>query len=117
MCRNILAFRTRNHRLQVEVGRWVGLPINERKCDFCNDDIGDEFHFLFKCEQFKIDRKQLIKPYFYKNPNIIKYQELINTRNVSILKKTMSLYCCIVVVLLFYVHGKHLRSCRDGQLT
>ena len=24
--------------------------------------------------------------------------------------------CCIVVVLLFYVHGKHLRSCRDGDL-
>ena len=23
----------------------------------------------------------------------------------------------IVVVLLFYVHDKHLRSCRDGQLT
>ena len=23
-------------------------------------------------------------------------------------------YC---IVLLFYVHGKHLRSCRDGQLT
>ena len=22
-----------------------------------------------------------------------------------------------VVELLFYVHGKHLRSCRDGQLT
>ena len=22
-----------------------------------------------------------------------------------------------VIVLLFYVHGKHLRSCRDGQLT
>ena len=25
-------------------------------------------------------------------------------------------YLCIVD-LLFYVHGKHLRSCRDGQLT
>ena len=23
----------------------------------------------------------------------------------------------VVVVLLFYIHGKHLRSCRDGQLT
>ena len=23
----------------------------------------------------------------------------------------------LLVVLLFYVHGKHLRSCRDGQLT
>ena len=23
----------------------------------------------------------------------------------------------VVVVLLFYVHGKNLRSCQDGQLT
>ena len=23
----------------------------------------------------------------------------------------------LFVVLLFYVHGKHLRSCREGQLT
>ena len=23
----------------------------------------------------------------------------------------------VVVALLFYVHGKHLRSCRDGKLT
>ena len=23
----------------------------------------------------------------------------------------------VVVLLLFYVHGKHLTSCRDGQLT
>ena len=27
------------------------------------------------------------------------------------------LFVFVVVVLLFYVHGKHLRSCRDGQLT
>ena len=25
--------------------------------------------------------------------------------------------CVLIVDLLFYVHGKHLRSCRDGQLT
>ena len=23
----------------------------------------------------------------------------------------------LLLLLLFYVHGKHLRSCRDGQLT
>ena len=28
-----------------------------------------------------------------------------------------SLLAMVVVDLLFYVHGKHLRSCRDGQLT
>ena len=26
-------------------------------------------------------------------------------------------FVVVVVALLFYVHGKHLRSCRDGQLT
>ena len=27
------------------------------------------------------------------------------------------IFVVVVVALLFYVHGKHLRSCRDGQLT
>ena len=26
------------------------------------------------------------------------------------------IFVVVVVVLLFYVHGKHLRSCQDGQL-
>ena len=30
---------------------------------------------------------------------------------------TVFVVVVVVVVLLFYVHGKHLRSCRDGQLT
>ena len=30
---------------------------------------------------------------------------------------TCSMIINVDVVLLFYVHGKHLRSCRDGQLT
>ena len=29
----------------------------------------------------------------------------------------MNIRVVVVVALLFYVHGKHLRSCRDGQLT
>ena len=32
------------------------------------------------------------------------------------LANLMNINCCIVA-LLFYVHGKQLRSCRDGQLT
>ena len=30
---------------------------------------------------------------------------------------SLSLGVVVVVALLFNVHGKHLRSCRDGQLT
>ena len=32
-------------------------------------------------------------------------------------KMEMDSSICCIVALLFYVHGKHLRSCRDGQLT
>ena len=31
--------------------------------------------------------------------------------------ESLEIEVVVVVVLLFYVHGKHLRSCRDGQLT
>ena len=34
MCRNLFAFRSRNHRFPVEVGRWTGQPLSERKCNF-----------------------------------------------------------------------------------
>ena len=32
-------------------------------------------------------------------------------------EKQFRLFVVVVVALLFYVHGKHLRSRRDGQLT
>ena len=41
-----------------------------------------------------------------------------NKRSLLLRKKYINTECKRrVVVLLFYVHGKHLRSCRDGQLT
>ena len=42
-----------------------------------------------------------------------------NNRQVSIVAEYRHkiMNSIVVVVLLFYVHGKHLRSCRDGQLT
>lgn len=86
LSRTLIKFRTRNHRFPVEKGRWTGLTYSERKCEMCNTDIGDEFHFLFKCERFRDDRKKFLKPYFYKNPNVIKYNELMNVNNTKVLK-------------------------------
>ena len=40
--------------------------------------------------------------------------QLIATAYHEVTEKGVSVYC---IVLLLYVHGKHLRSCRDGQLT
>ena len=39
------------------------------------------------------------------------------SHNMSILVQSTLVISIWLVVLLFYVHGKHLMSCRDGQLT
>ena len=36
---SLIKFRTGNHRLPVETGRWANLPVNERKCHLCTKMI------------------------------------------------------------------------------
>ena len=43
--------------------------------------------------------------------------EAQHTCTIPVLTWYIQLLDVVLVVLLFYVHGKHLRSCRDGQLT
>ena len=42
----IISFRTRNHKLPVEIGRWNKIAYSRRLCDLCKQDIGDEYHYL-----------------------------------------------------------------------
>ena len=60
-CRLLTAFRTRNNRLPVELGRWSNIQISERKCHLCHTDVGDEFHYLLKCTTFVRRRKLAYK--------------------------------------------------------
>ena len=61
---------------------------------------------------------------------ILKYFKVHRLFNLDIFFLFVAFCCCCLsdlvttegtslgsIVLLFYVHGKHLRSCRDGQLT
>ena len=57
----LIAFRTRNHRLPIETGRWNSIPVHERVCHLCHSDIGDEFHYILSCEHFKNERLNHIK--------------------------------------------------------
>ena len=83
----LLLFRTRNHRLPIELGRWSGIAINERICHFCHKDIGDEFHYILKCEYFQEERHNYIKPYYRRHPNVMKFKQLMNSTNIIELKK------------------------------
>jgi hypothetical protein len=89
--KTLISFITRNHHLPIETGRWQNIPANQRKCIHCND-IGDEFHFILKCQRFNDDRKKYIEPYFYKRPNMMKFICLFQSENIANLKK-LSLFC------------------------
>ena len=80
-----VSFRTRNHRLPVETGRWSNKEVSERKCNLCGLEIGDEFHYLLACETLKMQRKQFKEKYYYTRANVIKYDSLLNTKNKKML--------------------------------
>lgn len=87
----LIKFRTANHRLPVETGRWENIPHEERKCHLCTqNDIGDEYHYLLCCNYFNKERKSILKPYFYQRPNMIKFKDLLNSDDTETLKKLSS---------------------------
>ena len=87
-------FRTANHQLPVETGRWHGKSISERLCTLCNSgQIGDEFHFILECKSLENLRKNYLCKYYYQNPNIIKFNELMSTHKKKMLEKL----CCFIV--------------------
>ena len=87
--KQLLAFRTRNHRLPVETARCGKNKVvpNADKCKLCQDDIGDEYHTLLCCKKLQSQRKLFISPKYYKKPNVIKYKSLMETKNTVQLKK------------------------------
>ena len=84
----IIKFRTCNYKLPIETGRWHDVPYNERKCTLCNhNELADDFHYLMRCSFFETERKELLRPYYYSRPNIIKFQDLLNCNSKTILTK------------------------------
>ena len=76
-------FRTVNHKLPIETGRWRNIARENRLCLLCNSgDIGDEYHYIFSCSAFEDDRKSFVKQKFRYRPNIVKFKELMNSKNL-----------------------------------
>ena len=65
--------RISNHSLRVETGRFnlPPLPIDQRKCFFCENFIEDELHFLFDCNCYYNleEHKDMISYFQFLNPN------------------------------------------------
>ena len=72
-------FKCANHKMPIVTGRYSGIPLDDRICTLCNlNEIGDEFHYLFKCIHFNDQRIKCISSYYYTNPNMYKFEKLFN---------------------------------------
>lgn len=90
---NLCRFRCGNIKIPTVTGRFDGIVVHERICTLCSrGSIGDEFHYLFECDAFKDVQKLYIKPYFRKNPNTLKMEQLLQTKSKKNLVK-LSLFC------------------------
>ncbi len=78
-------YRCSNHRLDIELGRYQGIPRNQRLCSKCQTGVvGDEFHHLMECTIYRDLRSQYIPARFTERPNMLKLGNLFNSSSKTI---------------------------------
>ena len=92
-------FRTTNNRLPIERGRWENVDRLQRFCNLCTGNmLGDEFHYLLECTYmyFTEERKKYLPKFYLRHVNISKFQKLMSTENLKLLKQ-LSRFISIVL--------------------
>lgn len=80
-------FRCRNHSLPVEKMAYRGISREHRICHCCQmNEIGDEYHYIFKCTKFLAERKKYIDKNYYNNPSSDKFHKLMNGSKPQLVK-------------------------------
>ena len=81
-------FRTGNHWLPIETGRWSGVPREDRLCPHCNS-LGDEFHFLFQCVLFsdlRLPLGDIVNEYRHL-PRNLAVATLLDCRDITVIRR------------------------------
>ena len=89
-------FRCRNHRLPIEAGVRSQVLRDMRICQFCETDIGDEFHYLLCCPNFKEERKHFINSKYYVRPSTFYLHKLFKQTKGGNLKK-LAMFVKIII--------------------
>ena len=80
-------FRCSNHKLPIEKGRFTSVAHNLRICGFCNNNsLGDEFHYIFECSHFNVDRRKYI-PAHFRRANMFNFERLFASNDNGTLLK------------------------------
>ena len=76
----VCKFRTSNHRLPIEEGRYINVDRNIRLCRLCDqNNIGDEYHLVIECKNQKIKslRQKYLHGYYITRPSMYKFVQLV----------------------------------------
>jgi hypothetical protein len=84
----LIRFRTSNHKLPIEYGRYFNVPKNDRKCLLCNlQDIGDEYHYFCICPFFNDVRQKFIPNKLIKKPSVYEFCQIMKAKTKSKITK------------------------------
>ena len=62
--------------LEIEVGRWKGLDLEQSLCKFCDTQaVKDEYHFVFECSLYHEERSIYTDKLGVENVNILDRNE------------------------------------------
>ena len=64
----------------------AGIILKDMKENVCYDnELGDEYHYIFVCDNFRNERNLLLLKYYTKRHNMFKFNEILNCKNRKIL--------------------------------
>ena len=90
-------FRSLNHKMPIEMGRFVGTLRDDRICELCFlDKIGDEFHYMLECTYFSDARGVYLPGNLLAAPNTDAFRSMMCPVDTQDLFKVAK-YCKIVL--------------------
>lgn len=93
--RALARFRSSCHKLEIEVGRYNGVLLENRICKLCEKEghifIEDEYHFLLICPSLYNEREMYIPSYYRTDVNFEKFMNIMST-DIKELIQCVALY-------------------------
>ena len=83
---NISKFRTGSHNLPISDRRY-NPPDDRNVCPLCHSDVGDEYHYVMICTGLNHIRCKYISQQLLVRPNVLKFQQLFSSKNITTLTK------------------------------
>ena len=90
--------------INIELGRYKKIPLEERRCPACPDDVETEIHFLLHCGLYKEKRETLFR--------IVEQKTNIDPQNLD---DEAALFCLLNVAKIAKDVGTFAKDCIETR--